>query len=64
MNPGDEDSNGSNAMSVHEPQPGLEQPPQKRLLLKLGIGCLSLFLLVHLVMTAVDKIQDMTDRAH
>jgi hypothetical protein len=37
---------------------------RKRLILKLGTGCLALFLLGYAVMAAVEKIQDMTDRAH
>jgi hypothetical protein len=37
---------------------------RKRFIWKLGIGCLAIFLLGFLVITAMEKIQDMTDRAH
>lgn len=59
-------------MSIHEPESEIQRTPKRaswlrrrqRLLLKLGVGCLALFLVGHLVMAGVEKIQDMTDRAH
>ena len=37
---------------------------RKRIVVKLGIACLAIFLLGYLVVSAVEKIQDMNDRAH
>ena len=37
---------------------------RRQILVRLGIGCLAIFLLGFLAMAAVEKIQDMNDRAH
>jgi hypothetical protein len=55
-------------VSERRPNPSTEQttsPRQRRkILLRLGVGCLAIFALGYLVVFAVEKIQDMTDRAH
>ena len=37
---------------------------RKRIVVKLGIACLAIFVLGYLVMAAKEKIQNMTDRTH
>jgi len=48
--------------------PSTDQRPsarrRKRIAVKLGIACLAIFLVGYVVMAAMEKIQDMTDRAH
>ena len=50
--------------SQPSPKQGCLLRNRKRLILKVGIGCLSLFVLGYVVISAVEKIQDISDRAH